>query len=65
MTREELIELYGIEIDENTNEVFDPIENKRFESIEKWADYLDEIEADNNYSKFTKIGGRQPFDDEY
>jgi len=26
---------------------------------------FDEIEADNNYSKFTKIGGRQPFDDEY
>jgi hypothetical protein len=61
----ELEDLYGIEIDEDTLGVFDPTENKHFPSLEEWAKYLDDIEADDNYSKFTKIGSRQPFDDDY
>lgn len=65
LSQEDLVDMYGIEIDPETLEVFDPTENRHFANVEEWAKYLDEMDADDNRGAFIKIGGRQPFDDEY
>lgn len=64
MDKTELETLYGIEIAEDGS-VYDLAEFKEFESLQAWADYMDELENDDNYSSFTKIGSKLPFDDEY
>lgn len=61
---QELTELYGIEISDDGS-VFDPTENRRFEDVAEWAQYIASQDDDDNYSSFSKIGGRHAFDDEY
>lgn len=61
---EELQELYGIEI-EADGKVFDPTVTKTFPTLEQWAIWLADQEQEDNYGKFTKIGGKHLFDDEY
>lgn len=60
---EQLIELYGIEINEDGT-VFDPAENKTFATIIEWATWIDEQEADDNYGTLVKLGGKVRFDDD-
>lgn len=64
LSAEELTDLYGIEIS-NDETVWDPCEMKEFKTLEEWAAYMVEQEEEDNYSSFTKIGGRGRFDDEY
>lgn len=64
LSRQELIDLYGIEIAEDGT-VFDPTENQKFKSLTEWASFIDERDDENNYGSFSKIGGKQYFDDEY
>lgn len=61
---EELQELYGIEIHSN-GRVHDLTEMRYFDTLEDWADFIAIQEQEDNYGKFTKIGGRHAFDDEY
>ncbi len=63
LSHEELEQLYNIEIDEDGS-VFDQTLNSSFETLEEWAQHIDDQEDDENYGTFTKIGGRQPYDDE-
>lgn len=60
---DELIALYGIEVS-NDGSVFDPTENRKFEDIDEWAQFIAELDDDDNYSSFSKIGGKYAFDDE-
>lgn len=64
MNESELEELYGLEISENGT-VYDLFAFREFSSLQEWATYMAELEDDDNYSSFTKIGGKVPFDDEY
>ena len=61
---EELVDLYGIEISEDGS-VFDPTENRKFQSVSEWAQYIAEQDSDDNYGSFSKFGGKHVFDDEY
>ncbi len=61
MTIFELSKLYGIEI--NETEIYDPIENKKFDSIHEWATFYDEV--NNDVNSFSKINRKYDWDDEY
>jgi len=64
MPKQDLEELYGLEIrDDGT--VYDLAEFTEFASLQKWATFFAEQQEDENYSTFTKIGGKHAFDDEY
>ena len=64
MSKEELINLYGIDI-EDDGRVFDSTENRYFDSLTAWAIYMAEQENDDMYGSFTKIGHKGRFDDDY
>lgn len=61
---EELQELYGIEVDYDGT-VYDLTEMQEFDTLEDWATFIADQEQEDNFGTKMKIGGRQPFDDEY
>lgn len=61
MTIFELSKLYGIEV--NETEIYDPIENKKFDSLNEWAIFYDEV--NNDVNSFSKINRKYDWDDEY
>jgi len=64
LSHEQLVELYGIDID-NDGSVFDPTENQQFDTLEDWARFISERDSDDNYGSFVKRGGKHRYDDEY
>lgn len=62
--KEQLIELYGIEVSEDGT-VFDPTENRKFDDLKEWAMYIGEQDDDDNYGTFSKITSPPAYDDEY
>lgn len=63
LSEEQLLELYGIEIYDD-GMVYDPAEDKWFDDLIEWAKYIDDLENEENYGSFSKIGGKQGFDDD-
>lgn len=62
MTREQLVETYDIEFNDDGS-VYDPAMMREFESLIKWAMAVDEEESDFS-SNFIKRNGKHHFDDE-
>ena len=58
----EITKQYGIEI-EDDGYIWDMVEGKRFNTLENWAIYIDELNNDELYDNFSKIGSKQSFDD--
>ena len=64
MSKDQLIDLYGISFEENGS-IYDPTEMKTFSSLREWANYIAEIEEEENYGSFQKRQNKHGFDDEY
>ncbi|TFG94101.1 hypothetical protein E4H12_15805 [Candidatus Thorarchaeota archaeon] len=60
---EEITNLYGIEVSDDGT-VYDPTENLKFPDLDEWATHIAEQDDEDNYSSFSKIGGKHAFDDE-
>lgn len=58
----EIVQQYGIEIEDNGH-IWDVVEQRRFTTLEDWAVYMDELNNDELYDNFSKIGSKQLFDD--
>ena len=59
-TEEELHEMYGIDIQEDGS-VYDPCEDKHFDSLAAWADYMERVNDDT--ASFQKMHGRYDYDE--
>lgn len=57
----ELNDLYGIELDDGGT-VYDPIEDKEFDTLSAWKVYTDGIE--HGVASIQKFGGGRYYDDE-
>lgn len=62
LSTNELIELYGIEIEDHGS-VWDPVEHMSFRNLTEWAEYY--IEINEDLDDYSKIGKKQNWDDEY
>ena len=58
----EITEQYGIEIEEDGS-IWDTVEGQRFDTLTDWAAYIDELNNDELYDNFSKIGSKHEFDD--
>lgn len=63
MSIEEIAEHYGIEIAED-GRVYDPMDNRRFDSVTEWALYMDEVEQQAEYAAGYHGNTRYAFDDD-
>lgn len=64
LTKDELNDLYGIELREDGT-VFDPVENRKFKTLTAWLEFIEEHEQDEMYGSFEKRGSSKYYDDEY
>jgi hypothetical protein len=64
MNKDQLIDLYGISL-EDDGTVYDPTEMKTFSNLREWANYIAELEEEDNYGSFQKRQSKYTFDDEY
>lgn len=64
-SNEELSTQYGIEIDESSKSVWDPVEGRSFHSILDWASYMVDQEEGACDQHFVKLGHKHAFDDGY
>ena len=64
LTKDELNDLYGIELHEDGS-VFDPVENRKFKTVIAWLEFVNEREHDDMYGSFEKRGNSKHYDDEY
>jgi hypothetical protein len=60
---EELTEAYSIHIDEDDGTVWDAVEDKTFNSLRDWAEFLVEQDNEDLYGGVSKIGSKKYFDD--
>lgn len=63
MSKQDLEDLYGIEISDDGS-VYDLCEMKSFESLREWAAFMVEQEEEENYSSFQKVNHKRHFDDD-
>lgn len=61
-TFDELEELYGIEVYEDGS-VYDPCEDRDFDTLSEWAKFVDEQEKADN-AAFEKRGKQSYYDDD-
>lgn len=62
MQKEEVEQLFGIELRDH-GQVFDPVENKNFKTLEEWATFY--VENDSEPAGFEDMHQHGYFDDDY
>lgn len=66
LSRSQLVEKYGIEFigfEDEPKTIWDPVEDKVFDTLQEWAEYY--IEVNEDLDNFSKIGRHQDWDDDY
>lgn len=63
LSPQDLSTQYGIEIDEASKSVWDPVEGRKFNSLLDWAAFIMEQEGDACDQHFERIGHKHAFDD--
>ncbi len=63
LTTEQLCDKYGISVCQTTGTVWDPVEEKEFESVLDWANFY--IEVNSGLADSVKITKRHDWDDDY
>lgn len=58
----EITQQYGIEI-EDDGSIWDSVEGMSFKNLNEWAIYIDDLNNEEVYNNFSKIGSKHGFDD--
>lgn len=63
MSKPQLEEQYGIEFQQGSKQVWDPVENKMFTDLTEWATFV--VEQDDDFDTFHTKATKGSWDDDY